>query len=96
MILGGGRQNDAGCYQLAHLLLDRMGPPDSGFEDNAIAATAVVRGLTILTSNERRSTQLANPLKNLKQHEANEGATEIEIVARAIATGPTSGYGARR
>jgi predicted nucleic acid-binding protein len=53
----------------AGAILDRARAYDPGFEDIAIAATAAVRGLTILTANERHfaplGVPLANPLKQL-------------------------------
>ena len=53
----------------AGAILDRARAHDPGFEDIAIAATAAVRGLTILTANERHfaplGVPLANPLKQL-------------------------------
>lgn len=53
----------------AGAILDRARAHDPGFEDIAIAATAAVRGLTVLTANERHfaplGVPLANPLKRL-------------------------------
>jgi toxin FitB len=53
----------------AGAILDHARAHDPGFEDIAIAATAAVRGLTILTANERHfaplGVPLANPLKQL-------------------------------
>ena len=53
----------------AGAILDRARAHDPGFEDIAIAATAAVRGFTILTANERHfvplGVPLANPLKQL-------------------------------
>jgi predicted nucleic acid-binding protein len=53
----------------AGALLDAARAHDPGFEDIAIAATAAVRGLTVLTANERHFAPLgvpvANPLKRL-------------------------------
>ena len=53
----------------AGAILDRARAHDPGFEDVAIAATAAVRGLTVLTANERHfaplGVPLANPLKRL-------------------------------
>lgn len=50
-------------------LLDRARAHDPGFEDIAIAATAAVRGYTVLTANERHfaplGVPLINPLKGL-------------------------------
>jgi predicted nucleic acid-binding protein len=50
-------------------MLDRARAHDPGFEDIAIAATAVAHGLTVLTANERHfeplGVPLANPLKQL-------------------------------
>jgi len=49
-------------------ILDRARAHNPGFEDIAIAATAAVRGLTILTVNERHFAPLGVPLVNpLKQ-----------------------------
>jgi hypothetical protein len=53
----------------AGAMLDAAGAHDPGFEDIAIAATAAVRGFTVLTANERHFAPLgvpvANPLKRL-------------------------------
>lgn len=53
----------------AGAILDRARAHDPGFEDIAIAATAAVHGLTVLTANERHFAPLgvpyANPLKEL-------------------------------
>jgi len=53
----------------AGAILDRARAHNPGFEDIAIAATAVVHGLTVLTANERHFIPLgvpvANPLKEL-------------------------------
>jgi predicted nucleic acid-binding protein len=53
----------------AGALLDAARAHDPGFEDIAIAATAAVRGFTVLTANERHFAPLgvpvANPLKRL-------------------------------
>ncbi|TVQ32821.1 MAG: type II toxin-antitoxin system VapC family toxin [Geminicoccaceae bacterium] len=53
----------------AGLILDRARAHDPGFEDIAIAATAAVRGFTVLTANERHFAPLGvpvvNPLKEL-------------------------------
>lgn len=53
----------------AGAILDRARAHNPGFEDIAIAATAAVRGFTILTANERHFRPLAvafvNPLKQL-------------------------------
>jgi predicted nucleic acid-binding protein len=53
----------------AGAILDRARSHDPGFEDIAIAATAAVRGFTILTANERHFAPLGvafiNPLKQL-------------------------------
>jgi hypothetical protein len=53
----------------AGALLDAARAHDPGFEDIAIAATAAVRGFTVLTANERHFSPLgvpvANPLKRL-------------------------------
>lgn len=53
----------------AGAILDRARAHDPGFEDIAIAATAVAHGLTVLTANERHFAPLgvpyANPLKEL-------------------------------
>jgi predicted nucleic acid-binding protein len=53
----------------AGAILDRARAHDPGFEDIAIAATAAVRGFTILTANERHFRPLGitfiNPLKQL-------------------------------
>jgi predicted nucleic acid-binding protein len=53
----------------AGMILDRARAHDPGFEDIAIAATAAVHGLTVLTANERHFEPLgvphANPLKHL-------------------------------
>lgn len=50
-------------------ILDYARAHDPGFEDIAIAATAAVRGMTVLTANERHFAPLgvpfANPLKQL-------------------------------
>ena len=52
----------------AGAILDRARAHAPGFEDIAIAATAAVRGLTILTANERHFAPLGVPLVNpLKQ-----------------------------
>jgi predicted nucleic acid-binding protein len=55
-------------------ILDRARAHDPGFEDIAIAATAAVRGFTILTANERHfaplGVPLANPLKQLPPESA--------------------------
>ena len=53
----------------AGIILDGARAHDPGFEDIAIAATAAVRGFTILTANERHFAPLgvafANPFKQL-------------------------------
>jgi predicted nucleic acid-binding protein len=53
----------------AGAILDRARAHDPGFEDIAIAATAAVRGFTVLTVNERHFAPLGvpfvNPLKQL-------------------------------
>jgi len=53
----------------AGAILDRARAHDPGFEDIAIAATAAVRGFTVLTANERHFAPLGvpyvNPLKQL-------------------------------
>lgn len=53
----------------AGAILDAARAHDPGFEDIAIAATAAVRGFTVLTANERHFAPLgvpvANPLKRL-------------------------------
>jgi hypothetical protein len=53
----------------AGAMLDAARAHDPGFEDIAIAATAAVRGFTVLTANERHFAPLgvpvANPLKRL-------------------------------
>lgn len=53
----------------AGAMIDRARAHDPGFEDIAIAATAAVRGFTILTANERHFEPLGvphvNPLKQL-------------------------------
>ncbi|PWB80274.1 MAG: VapC toxin family PIN domain ribonuclease [Methylocystaceae bacterium] len=53
----------------AGAILDRARAHDPGFEDIAIAATAAVRGFTVLTANERHfaplGVQYVNPLKQL-------------------------------
>ncbi|NTJ61724.1 type II toxin-antitoxin system VapC family toxin [Agrobacterium rhizogenes] len=53
----------------AGLILDQARAHDPGFEDIAIAATAVAHNLTVLTANERHFEPLgvpfANPLKRL-------------------------------
>ena len=53
----------------AGAILDRAPAHDPGFEDIASAATAAVRGFTILTANERHFAPLgvafANPLKQI-------------------------------
>lgn len=53
----------------AGAMLDRARAHDPGFEDIAIAATAAVRGFTVLTANERHFAPLGvlfvNPLKQL-------------------------------
>lgn len=53
----------------AGVILDRARAHDPGFEDIAIAATAVARGFAILTANERHFAPLGvpvvNPLKRL-------------------------------
>ncbi len=58
----------------AGAILDRARAHDPGFEDIAIAATAAVRGLTVLTANERHfaplGVPLANPLKQLPSERA--------------------------
>lgn len=55
--------------RLAGAIRDRARAHDPGFEDVAIAATAAVRGLTVLTANERHFAPLGvpflNPLKQL-------------------------------
>ena len=48
----------------AALILDRARAHDPGFEDIAIAATAGVRGLTVLTANERHFAPLGVPYAN--------------------------------
>lgn len=48
----------------AGAILDRARAHDPGFEDIAIAATAAVRGFTILTANERHFAPLGVPLIN--------------------------------
>lgn len=53
----------------AGTILDRARAHEPGFEDIAIAATAAVRGFTVLTANERHFAPLGvpyvNPLKQL-------------------------------
>jgi toxin FitB len=53
----------------AGVMMDRARAHEPGFEDIAIAATAAVRGFTVLTANERHfaplGVPLANPLKHL-------------------------------
>ncbi|MEP9347815.1 type II toxin-antitoxin system VapC family toxin [Xanthobacter sp. KR7-225] len=53
----------------AGTMIDRARAHDPGFEDIAIAATAAVRGFTVLTANERHFAPLGvpfvNPLKEL-------------------------------
>jgi len=53
----------------AGAMLDAARATDPGFEDIAIAATAAMRGFTVLTANERHFAPLgvpfANPLKRL-------------------------------
>lgn len=52
----------------AGAILDRARAHDPGFEDIAIAATAAVRGFTVLTANERHFAPLGVPMVNpLKQ-----------------------------
>ncbi|MGV6873861.1 PIN domain-containing protein [Pseudochelatococcus sp. B33] len=55
----------------AGAIMDRARAYDPGFEDIAIAATAVTHGLTVLTANERHFAPLgvsvANPLKQLPE-----------------------------
>jgi len=52
----------------AGAILDRARAHDPGFEDVAIAATAAVRGFTVLTANERHFAPLGAPFVNpLKQ-----------------------------
>ena len=66
-----GRILPFGIEEAGHAgaILDRARAHDPGFEDIAIAATAAVRGLTILTTNERHFAPLgvpkANPLEQL-------------------------------
>ena len=48
----------------AGMILDRARAHDPGFEDIAIAATAGVRGFTILTANERHFAPLGVPHVN--------------------------------
>ena len=60
---------DLKAAEAAGRMLDRSRAYDVGFEDIAIAATAEVNGLTVLTDNERHFTPLGvalvNPLKML-------------------------------
>ncbi|RUX32719.1 type II toxin-antitoxin system VapC family toxin [Mesorhizobium sp. M7A.F.Ca.US.011.01.1.1] len=60
---------DLRAAHAAGLILDRARAHRPGFEDIAIAATAEVHGLTILTDNERHFAPLGvpmlNPLKSL-------------------------------
>lgn len=60
---------DLRAAHAAGSILDRTRAHRPGFEDIAIAATAEVHGLTILTDNERHFAPLGvpmlNPLKNL-------------------------------
>jgi toxin FitB len=48
----------------AGAMLDRARAHDPGFEDIAIAATAAVRGFTVLTTNERHFAPLGVPVVN--------------------------------
>lgn len=48
----------------AGAILDRARAHDPGFEDIAIAATAAVRGCTVLTANERHFAPLGVPFEN--------------------------------
>lgn len=48
----------------AGLILDRARAHDPGFEDIAIAATAVAHGLTVLSANERHFAPLGVPFVN--------------------------------
>jgi predicted nucleic acid-binding protein len=60
---------DLRAAHAAGSILDRARAHRPGFEDIAIAGTAEVHGLTILTDNERRfapfGVPMLNPLKNL-------------------------------
>jgi predicted nucleic acid-binding protein len=60
---------DLRAAHVAGLILDRARAHRPGFEDIAIAATAEVHGLTVLTDNERHFAPLGvpmlNPLKSL-------------------------------
>ncbi|WP_149791973.1 type II toxin-antitoxin system VapC family toxin [Mesorhizobium sp. NFR06] len=55
---------DLRAAHAAGLILDRARAHQPGFEDIAIAATAEVHGLTILTSNERHFAPLGVPMVN--------------------------------
>jgi toxin FitB len=60
---------DLAAAEVAAAMIDRSRAHDMGFEDIAIAATAEVHGLTVLTDNERHFLPLGvamlNPLKAL-------------------------------
>jgi predicted nucleic acid-binding protein len=60
---------DLAASRIAGAILDRARSHDPGFEDIAIAATAKVHGLTVLTGNEKHfmplGVPLINPLKTL-------------------------------
>jgi toxin FitB len=60
---------DLSAAEAAGAMLDRARAYDVGFDDIAIAATAEVNGLTVLTDNERHFRPLGvailNPLKEL-------------------------------
>jgi predicted nucleic acid-binding protein len=60
---------DLSAAEVAGIMLDRARAYDVGFDDIAIAATAEVNGLTVLTDNERLFRPLGvivmNPLKVL-------------------------------
>ncbi|WP_348627952.1 MULTISPECIES: PIN domain-containing protein [unclassified Mesorhizobium] len=55
---------DLRAAHAAGAILDRARAHRSGFEDIAIAATAEVHGLTILTDNERHFAPLGSPMLN--------------------------------
>ena len=55
---------DLRAARAAGIILDRARAHQPGFEDIAIAATAEVHGLTILTDNERHFAPLGVPMLN--------------------------------
>ena len=54
--------------RVAGAIMDRARAHDPGFEDIAIAATAAVHGLTVLTANERHFAPLGIPFLNPLKH----------------------------